>query len=320
MPGKVLVTATNYSKYCLPARKMLEQNGFEVTENPHDRPYTTEELKTKVPDIVAAIVGPDRWNEDIFRVAPNLKIITRFGVGTDNIDLEAATRHGIAVTNAKGQNAAAVAEQAIGLMLCLLREIPLLDKKIRTGEWTRTVGRNLGGKTIGLLGFGMIAQKVAEKLAGFSVKIIAFDQYPNRVAADRLGVTFAGLDEVLAQSDLVSLHLPATEETIGIMNHGNFEKMKPGSFFVNTARGALVNDKDLYEALKSGRLAGAGLDVYNTEPTAPDNPLFTLDNVVCTPHTSGDTLDTYHDVSMSTAQAVIDYFNGKKPLNLLNQI
>lgn len=320
MPQKVLVTATNYSQYCMPARRLLEENGFEVVENPFDRPYTTQELQKEVGGIVAAVAGPDRWDEPVFSCAPNLKILARFGVGTDNINIEAATRHGVAVTNARGQNAAAVAEQAIGLMLCLLREIPFLDKRIRTGEWTRVVGRNLEGKTVGLLGFGMIAQRAAAKLSGFGVKLIAFDKYPNQAAADRLGVTFAGFDEVLSRSDIVSLHLPACEETFGIMNRSSFEKMKRGSFLVNTARGTLINEQDLYQALTGGQLAGAALDVYRTEPTAPDNPLFTLDNVICTPHTSGDTLDTYHDVSMTTAQAIIDCFQGKRPLNQLNNL
>lgn len=320
MPKKILVTATNYSKYCMMARRLLERNGFEVLENTFDRPYTTQEIQKESAQIAAAIVGPDQWNEDVFSAAPNLKIITRFGVGTDNIDLKAATRHGIVVTNAKGQNAAAVAEQAITLMLCLLRKIPFLDRHIRSGEWARVVGRNLDGKVIGLLGFGMIAQKLAAKLAGFDVKLIAYDKYPNYEAANRLGVTFTSFDEILTQSNIVSLHLPASEETFEIINHTSLEKMKKGSFLINTARGALVNEQDLYQALTSGHLAGAALDVYGIEPTSSDNILFTLDNVICTPHTSGDTLDTYHDISMTTAQAIIDFFNGKQPLNQLNNI
>lgn len=316
---KVLVSATNYSQYCMPARKLLERQGFVVEENPFGRPFTRDELLERVEAIDAAVVGPDVWDEAVMARAPRLKLITRFGVGVDNIDLRAAAARGMTVCNARGENAVAVAEQAVGMILCLLRDIPRLDAQVRLGAWPRVVGRNLGGKTVGLLGFGDIARKVAARLAAFDVKLTAYDKYPDKAAAETLGVKLDGMDGVLAGSDIVSLHLPALPETTHIIGRAAFEAMRPGAWFVNTSRGALVDEAALVAALKSGRLAGAALDVYEGEPLRADNPLCGLANTVLTPHTAGDTVETYHNVGMLTAQMVIDYFDGKTPVNRLTE-
>ncbi len=297
---------------------MLEGNGFEVVENTYGRPLTFSELERVVFDADAVVAGVDTWNEEVFKIAPKLRVIARFGVGVDNIDLEKAREYGINVTNAKGMNANAVAELTVGLILGAMRNLPNLDSSLRKGNWDRFMGRDLRGKSVGLLGFGVIAQGVAKMLSGFDVSVFAFDKYPNVEKAKELGVILTGMDEILEKCDIVSMHLPSLKETHHIMGKEQFARMKDGAYFINTARGALVDESSLYKALKSGKLTAAATDVYEEEPAKQANPLFELGNIICTPHTAAETYETYTTVSLATAKAVIDVFNGKTPDNLMN--
>lgn len=314
---KVLVTATNYSSLCAEAKRLLEEGGCDIIENRVGRPHTFEELVPLVGDIDGVVAGVDTWDEAVFRLAPKLKAIARFGVGVDNIDLAKAKAYGIRVTNVPGGNANAVAELAVGLLLSLVRSIPSLHQSARRGYWDRRVGGELAGKTVGLLGFGNIAQMVAKKLKGFDVTLIAYDKYPNAAKAAELGVELVASDEVLARGDIVSMHLPSLAETRHMMNDAAFGKMKTGAYFINTARGALVDERALYRALAERTIAGAAIDVYETEPVTADNPLFQLDNIITTPHTAAETEETYRRVGLVTAQALLDVFAGKEPAHLL---
>ena len=314
---KVLVTATNYSIYCIDAKKLLESSGATVIEYTHGRPMTKDELLAVIEDIDGVVAGVDTWDDEIFLRAKKLKAIARFGVGVDNIDLESAKRHGIIVSNAKGMNSNPVAELAVALMLSCLRNIPNFNTSIREGEWDRFMGRDLSGMTVGLLGFGDIAQKAAKKLSGFDVMIQAYDLYPDAEKAQKLGVTMVSMEEVLATSDIVSMHLPSLPETRRIMNDEAFGRMKHGSYFVNTARGALVDESALYRALKSGKLCAAASDVFEQEPVNADNPLFGLPNFFATPHTAAETYATYRNVGLETAQAILEVFAGRYPRNRL---
>ncbi|MEF3308628.1 phosphoglycerate dehydrogenase [Paenibacillus sp. GYB004] len=312
---KVLVTATNYSRLCAEAKRLLEEGGCEVIENKVGRPHTFEELAPLVTDIDGVVAGVDTWDEAVFQLAPKLKAIARFGVGVDNIDLAKAREYGVRVTNVPGGNANAVAELTVGMLLALIRSIPALHQSARRGYWDRHVGGELAGKTVALLGFGNIAQMVAKKLSGFDVEIIAYDKYPNAAKAAELGVELVSAGEALARGDIVSMHLPSLPETRHMMNDGRFAAMKRGAYFINTARGALVDEAALYRALKSGTIAGAAIDVYETEPVSADNPLFQLDNIITTPHTAAETEETYRRVGLVTAQALLDVFAGKQPDN-----
>ncbi|WP_248930695.1 phosphoglycerate dehydrogenase [Paenibacillus hamazuiensis] len=318
MNKKVLVTATNYSRLCAEAKALLESSGCEVIENRVGRPHTFEELKELVTDIDAVVAGVDTWNEEVFKLAPKLKAIARFGVGVDNIDLEQAKAYGIKVSNVPGGNANAVAELAVGLILCAVRNIPSLHESARRGYWDRFVGMELSGKTVGFLGFGNIAQMVAKKLSGFDMEMIAYDKYPNPDKAKQLGVHLVSCEEVLQGSDIVSMHLPSMKETYHMMSDREFGMMKKTAYFINTARGALVDEQALSRALSSGSIAGAAVDVYEQEPVSKDNPLFGLSNIVTTPHTAAETYETYHKVGLATAQAILDVFDGKDPAHLLN--
>jgi D-3-phosphoglycerate dehydrogenase len=194
-----------------------------------------------------------------------------------------------------------------------MRNIPNLHRAARQGIWDRFVGEELIGRTVGLLGFGAVAQKVARKLSGFDVKIIAFDKYPNTEAAKHFHVDMLPAEEVLRQSDALCLLLPSLKETHHFMNPKTFALMKKGAYFINTARGALVDEEALYSALKSGKLTAAAIDVYEVEPVSADNPLFLLPNIVTTPHTAAETFETYRNVGLHTAQSILDEFEGTNP-------
>lgn len=314
---KVLVTATNYSALCAAGKQLLESNGCEVIENQFGRPMTFDELKEFAPLADAVVVGVDTWNEAVFRIAPNLKVLARFGVGVDNIDIEKAHEFGIKVCNAAGKNANAVAELTVGLIISAMRNIHTLHQTTRQGRWDRFVGEELIGRKVGLLGFGNIAQKVAKKLSGFDVELIAYDKYPNLEAAKRLNVSMVGWEDVLRQADIVCMLLPSLAETRQFMNDNTFPMMKDKAYFINTARGALVDEKALKTALETGKLTAAAIDVYEREPSSADNPLFKLDNTLTTPHTAAETYETYDEIGLFTAQAILDVFAGKAPQNLL---
>ena len=315
--SKILVTATNYSIQCMKAKELLQQHGYEIIENTFGRPLTFTEIKDVIQDIDGVIAGVDTWDENVFKIAPKLKIISRFGVGVDNIDLVKAKQYGITVTNARGSTNA-VAELTIGLMLSVLRNIPRLDSSTRKGCWERFVGCELSTQKVGLIGFGNIAQSVARKLKSFDVEIYAYDKYPDENKAKELDVKLVAFEQVLSECDIVSLHLPSFKETYHIIDEKVLNVMKDGAYLINTARGAIVDEKALYNALKSSKLTAAGLDVYEKEPVDMQNPLLQLKNVVLTPHTAAETSETIDKVSMITAKAIIDYFNGKIPENILN--
>lgn len=318
MGKKVLVTVTNFSLYCAEAKCMLCENGFEVLEPCTKIPRLSfEELKQAMPDIDAVIAGLDDWTEEVFQFSGKLRVMARFGLGVDNIDLEAARSHGIYVTNARA-SFNAVAEMALALMLSCLRKVPVLDHGTKNGIWERFVGDELCYKTIGLVGFGRIPQTLAKRLSGFDVKLLAYDKLPDHEMAERLKVSLCELDTLLRESDIVSLHLPSIPETEGMFGREMFAKLKRGAYFINTARGALVDETALYEALVSGQLRAAGTDVFQEEPVRAGNPLLKLENFFCTPHQGAETAQTMRDVGLIGAQAIVDTFNGKKPATLLN--
>lgn len=318
MKKKVLVASTNYSKYCMESKNLLESNDFEIIENTLGRPLAFEDLKPLVSDVYGVIAGVDVWNEELFQLAPNLKVLTRFGVGVDNFDLEAAKRHGIMACNARAMNANSVAESGVAMILNAMKGIPHLTDTLREGDWERFVGHEITGKKVGLLGYGAIAQIVAKMLQGFDVTICAFDKFPNMEAAERYHVTMTDAETVLKTSDIVSMHLPSLPDTYHFMNEETFGMMKDGAYFVNTARGAVVDEKALLEAAKRGKLSGVSLDVYEEEPAKPTNPLLNLPNVFCTPHTAAETYETYNRVSLCCAEQIIAVANGETPFSLLN--
>ncbi len=315
---KVLVTATNFSKLCSEGYQYLLANNCEIIENVKGRPYTFEELRKVIGDIDGVIAGLDIWNEEIFKFAPKLKGIARFGVGVDNIDLQAASKHGIKVCNCKGINSNSVSEHALTLMLSTIRDIPMLNKTTKNGEWRREVFMELDTMRIGMLGFGEISRFTIEKLLPFNPEILAYDISPDLEAAHKLKVTIVSFEQLLRQSDLISIHIPSLPETRQLINKQTIAMMKDGAYLINTSRGDIIDEIALYNALKSGKLTAAAIDVFNSEPTQKDNPLFQLDNIVVTPHAAGESSKVYAETGKTTTKAIIDIFNRKEPLNLLN--
>lgn len=266
-----------------------------------------EELAAALEDCDAVIVrSSTRITAEALSRAKRLKVIGRAGVGVDNIDVAAATERGIAVLNAPSGNTISAAELTFALLLAAVRRVPAADRSMRAGEWDRKSfnGIELYGKTLGLIGAGRIGGEVARRARAFGMRVIAYDPYINEERARALDLELLPLDEVLGRADIVSLHVPLTETTAGLIGKRELALLRPGAFLVNAARGGVVDEQALYEALVEGRLAGAALDVYEQEPLPPDHPLRKLDNVVLTPHLGAATEEAQQNVALEIAEAI----------------
>jgi len=257
---------------------------------------------------------------DIISSAKKLKIIGRAGVGVDNIDVQAATERGIVVVNSPEGNTIAAAELTMAHLLSLSRNIPAADASVKRGEWERSkyVGVEVYNKTLGILGLGKIGREVAKRAQGFGMRVIAQDPFLSADVAKRLGVGLVGLDELLLRSDYISLHLPKNKETEGMIGRPEFAKMKDGVRIVNVARGGIMDESALAEALASGKVAGAAVDVYSQEPVPSDNPLLQAPNVVTTPHLGASTEEAQSKVAIDVAEQIVDYFDGKPARSAVN--
>lgn len=265
------------------------------------------------PDLLAAVVEADAIlvrsattvDAEVLSAARRLRVIARAGVGLDNVDVAKATQHGVMVVNAPTSNIVSAAELAIGLLLAAARHIAPASAALRGGEWQRSkyTGVELFEKTLGVVGFGKIGMLVAQRLAAFGMDVIAYDPYVQAGRAAQLGVRLVPLDELMAQADFITVHLPRTSETVGVIDADQLARCKPTTVLVNAARGGIVDEAALYDALAHGRLAAAGLDVFANEPCT-DSPLFGLDNVVVTPHLGASTEEAQEKAGISVAQSV----------------
>lgn len=281
---RLLVTATSYGKHDPGLKALLDERVAEVIYNTTGKPLSSRDLKALLPSIDGYIAGLDEIDAVALSAADRLKVISRYGVGVDNVDLNAARARGIVVTNTPGANTVSVAELAIGLMLALIRRIPTAVESTRRGDWPRLSGVTLEGKTIGLLGFGAIGRQVAVRLAGFQCRVLAHDPAADEAFAAQHRVTLVPRDTLLAESDLLSLHLPLLPETRALVDAAFLERLKPGAYLINTARGEIVDEAALLAALRGGRLAGAALDAFSEEPPSATHPLLALPQVLVTPH------------------------------------
>jgi D-3-phosphoglycerate dehydrogenase len=259
-------------------------------------------------------------NADVLRQAPKLKVIGRAGVGVDNVDLNAATAAGVLVMNTPGGNAVSVAEHTLGLMLAMARSIPQAVASTKSGKWEKKkfMGTELRGKTLGVLGLGSIGREVLRRAAAFEMRLLAYDPYVNAQAAADAGAALVPLDELYAQSDYISVHVALTRETQGMLNDSAFAKMKSGVRIVNCARGELIDGAALARAIEAGKVAGAALDVFETEPPAAGDPLLALDAVYATPHIGGSTEEAQEMVGVRIAEQVAEYLKHGVALNAVN--
>ena len=268
-----------------------------------------EGLAAALADTDALVVRSAVQVDDaLMEKAPKLRVIGRAGVGVDNIDAEAATRRGIVVMNTPGANAVAVAELTIGLMLALARKLPAANSSMHAGKWDKKnlQGAELRGKTLGILGLGRIGMEVAKRAKGFGLEILGSDPFVSAAIAREAGIKLVTLDELIAGSDYLTLHVGLTPQTTGVINAKTLAKMKKGVRIINCARGELIEDADLVAALKSGQVAGAALDVFAVEPPK-ESPYFELDNVILTPHVAGSTAEAQEAVGVQIAHQVRDY-------------
>lgn len=290
---------------------------FRVVNRPGLSP---EALLEEIADAEALIVrSKTRVTSQLVEAGRRLRVIGRAGAGVDNIDLEAATRRGIVVMNTPGGNSVSAAEHTLALLLSLARKIPFAHSTLRSGKWDKSsfVGQELQGKTLGILGLGKIGAILARRAQGFEMKVLAYDPFVSEHYAADLGVQLVSLEQLLAQSDCVSLHLPLNDKTRGIINRDTLAKMKPGSLLVNAARGGLVVEEDLLEALENGHLGGAALDVFENEPRV--NPrLFQSDRIVVTPHIAASTVEAQAKVGYDIAVQVANYLQHEVIVNAVN--
>jgi len=303
----IIVTTPSFGKYNPEVLEELAKRGYTVQRIV---PFKKEQLLEEIENAVALVVGLEKIDGEILGKARNLKVIAKHGVGVDNIDLAAARDFGIRVANSPRTNTQAVADLAFGFMLSLARSIPIANHTTKNGEWLRYDGVSVWRKTIGIIGLGAIGRAVAKRATGFDMKILGYDVTEPTDEEKELGIVRTPLEELLAQSDFVTLHVPLLPETKGMIGEKELQRMKPGAFLINTARGGIVDEEALYRALVNKTIAGAGIDAFETEPPV-DNPLLKLDNVIATPHMGAYTIEANNLTSELTVKNVLDILNGK---------
>ena len=305
----------------------LGQAGLDILEQADDVAYdmktglSKEELIAIIPEYDALIVrSGTKPDAEIIAAGKNLKVIGRAGIGVDNVDIRAATMNGVIVMNTPTANSTATAEQTMALMLAVSRNTAVAHASLKAGEWKRSqfVGVELSGKTLGVIGFGNIGRLVTTRAKAFGMEILAYDPFVSEEVAREMEVTLVDLDDLLAQSDYITLHTASTPETTKMINADTIAQMKDGVILLNVARGKLVDEMALAEGLKSGKIGAAAIDVYSTEPPAADNPLIGLPNVLHTPHLGASSVEAQREVAKQMAEQVLDALRGTDIRNALN--
>jgi phosphoglycerate dehydrogenase-like enzyme len=319
MSWKVLITASGFSQTGQRAVQILRQAGCQTIIPPKLGPLTASELTPLLPEVDAVLASLDEYSAVLLSssAATSLKIIARWGVGYDAIDIPTATAQGIVVTYTPGMLDDAVADYTFALLLALARRIHEGHAAMRDGGWKIAWGNDVAGKTLGIIGYGRIGMAVARRASGFGMRLLAYNRTP-KPQAEKLGVRFVSLDELLVESDFISIHAALTPQTRGMIGEAQLRKMKAGAFFINTARGALVDETALIKALGENRIAGAALDVFTTEPLPPENPLRSTPHLLLSPHQASSSHETGQRVSLAAAKAIVDLMQGRQPENVLN--
>lgn len=283
-------------------------------------PFSQENVIKELQNADAGIIDVEPYGEPIFsQVKDTAKLLVRFGVGFDKVDLKAASKYGIAVARTTGANTTAVAEMALTLMLSCRRRIAKYQARTKSGEWVKDIGNEIIGGTVGIIGYGCIGRRLARLLRGFDCRILAYDPFPQKEVMEADKVELVTLKELFAQSDAISIHVPYTEQTHHMVNRETLALMKPTAVIVNTARGNIIDEDALYEALKSGQIAGVGMDVFAQEPLPLDSPLLTLENAVLTPHVSSQTVESLWNIYKMAIDISADFFAGKGSPHILNR-
>ncbi len=314
MSWKVLITARTLAEVGAAALQLRRDAKCDLVIPPKRGPFTADELVELLPDIEAVMASMDKFSAPVLEspAAAKLKIISRWGVGYDAIDVPVATRKGVVVAYTPGLLDETVADFAFALLLALARRVHIGHADMSNGLWRGVWGTDVFGKTLGILGCGRIGRAVARRAKGFNMRLIAHDVQPSP-EAERLGVDFVALDELLGQSDFLSLHAALTPQNRGLLGEAHLRKMKKTAYLINTARGALIDESALARALQEGWIAGAALDAFAVEPLPANNVFRDTPNVLLTPHLASFARETGERVSTTAAQAIVDLMNGRRP-------
>jgi D-3-phosphoglycerate dehydrogenase len=309
---KVLISSRSFGKIDSGAIELLKNKGFEPVLNPHGRKLNEQEILDLLDDAVGIIAGTEKITEKIITSNTNLKVISRYGIGLDNIDLKAANQKNVIVYNTPETPTVAVAEFTLTLILNLLKKINKADNNLRKNEWKPETGNLLAGKTVGIIGLGRIGKKLSQFLTPFDVKILAYETSPDKEFVTKNRIELVQFDELISKSDIITLHVPLTSQTDKLIGKKQFESMKESAILINAARGGLVDEKALYDALKEKTIAGAAIDVFENEPDTGE--LKGLDNVILTPHIGAYTIETRKQMEIETVENLI---NGLKEMKVL---
>jgi D-3-phosphoglycerate dehydrogenase len=309
---KVLITPTTLADCDGPHLELLRAAGFDLAFPARAGQLTEQEILDALPGISAVVAGSEPYTRRVLERARELRVIARAGVGYDAVDLAAATERGVAVTITPGANNDAVAEHTLAMLLAVAKNLVPQHLDTRAGRWKREATLPLRGRTLGIVGLGRIGRSVARRAVAFDMRVLVCEECPDQEFVSRQGLELAPLERVLAEADFVTLHVPLTPATRHLINRRTLALMRPTAYLINTARGGLVNEADLLDALRAGRLAGAALDVFEEEPPG-NNPLFALDNVLVTPHTAGIDLQSRIDMAIQAAQSIVTLARGGWP-------
>lgn len=316
---KVLVTARMFGYLSDQSFDIFRQEGFELLPNPYrGKGLSEKELLGLIGGVDGLLTGVDKVTRKVIQSADKLKVISKFGAGVDNIDVGAATERGIIVTNTPATNSDAVADMAFALIFAVARRIPYACDKVRNGQWPLMVGVEVWNKTIGIIGLGQIGKRVAMRATGFNMEILTYEKFPDQEFIRENKIKLVPLNQLLRESDFVSIHVPLTHETENLIGPDQLEMMKPTAFLINTSRGRIVDEDALYAALKSGQIAGAAFDVLKEEPPR-ERRLLELENMVVTPHISFMTREAITHMEKLSAQNLIDVLRGDYPPHIVNR-
>jgi len=304
MNKKILITPRSFGKQCNEAFELLKKQGYEIVRNDTGKMMPQDDLKKNISDCEGVIIGVEELNEEILKTAPNLRAIAKYGVGTDNIDIDFCKKKGITLSKTVGANADAVADYAFALILACARKVPQIHHQCMQRNWSKVTSADVCGKTLGILGMGSIGKGVIKRAQGFSMRVMAYDPYWDEEFARQYHVEKAQMKDICMKADFISLHLPLMPETEKCIGQSELELMKTTSYLINTARGGLVDENALIDALAKKKIAGAGLDVFNEEPPA-DERWFKLDNVIMGSHCAASTIETTKRMSLAAAQNLL---------------
>lgn len=308
------VVCTGLSTEVGPHVEILGRAGFEVVQA--DRAlniYEAANLLTVVKDAVGVIAGSEPWRPETIAACPKLRVIARAGVGYDAVDVAACDKHRVVLTTTPGVNHHAVAEHTLAMLLGVARLFPARDQHVRACTWLRRSSPRVMGRTLGIVGLGRIGQAVATRAIGIGMNVVVYDPYPQKEFCDEWNIPLVSFEDLLKQSDYVTLHLPMSAETKHVMNARTFAQMKPGSVLINTARGLLVDESALIASLQSGHLRGAGLDVFEVEPLPGSSPLLKMENVLLSGHLAGLDDESHHDTLKMCAETIVTLSQGGWP-------